>query len=60
MTKCIANRIVLSKQCFTKVKQDLARMKKPMNDGCLAEISGKRRATLRGVPTPIVYRVIDT
>jgi class 3 adenylate cyclase len=59
MTKCIENRIVLSEQCFVKVKQDVARMKKPLREGCLADISGKRRATFPGVPTPTAYRVID-
>jgi class 3 adenylate cyclase len=39
MSKCIDNRIVLSEQCFTKVKQDLARMKRPLREGCLAGIS---------------------
>ena len=59
MSKCVENRIVLSEHCFIKVKQDLDRMKKPLREGCLAEISRKRQATFRGVPAPTAYRVID-
>jgi len=59
MTKCIENRIVLSEECFTKVKQDLARMKRPLREGCLADVSRKRRAKFQGVPAPTAYRVID-
>jgi class 3 adenylate cyclase len=59
MTKCIENRIVLSERCFEKVKQDVARMNRPLREGCLATVSGKRRAIFAGVPTPTAYRVID-
>jgi class 3 adenylate cyclase len=59
MSKCIENRIVLSEQCFVKVKEDLARMKRPLRECCLADVSRKRSAMFRGVPTPTAYRVID-
>ena len=59
MSKCVENRIVLSEQCFVKVKQDVARMNKPLREGCLANVSGKRRAIFAGVPAPTAYRVID-
>jgi class 3 adenylate cyclase len=59
MSKCVENRIVMSEAYFTKVKSDLKRMKRPVREGCLADLSGKRRAMFRGVATPTAYRVID-
>jgi hypothetical protein len=34
-------------------------MNKPLREGCLADVSRKRRAMFPGVPTPTAYRVID-
>jgi class 3 adenylate cyclase len=59
MTKCVESRIVLSEQYYVKVKQDLIRMKRSPREGCLATLSGKRRAIFKGVPAPTAYRVID-
>lgn len=59
MTRAIENRIVLSEQFYLKVQEDLRKMGRSVREGCLSEISGRRKGVFKGVPVPREYRVID-
>ncbi len=59
MTRAIENRIVMSEEFYQKVQADLKKMGRPVKEGCLAAISGRRKGVFKGVPMPKEYRVID-